>query len=187
MAQKHIDDWPSIVFSRDEESPDERYVMLSVLSMHELGRRLEGLEPRVAASLNGLPAIDRPMVALEIKAGPKLPDLFSAPDGDDFQFVQRGLTWRPEDARLDGLADAWVLTQSLHAPRWTNAAGYAMPQLTPHHAVYLVVYLATGVVQGAPLRMNVVPHEETLEIPDSVIAWPPHPLVWWTPQARGEG
>ena len=187
MAQQHVDEWPSVVFLRDEESPEDRYIVLSALSMHELRRRLEVLGQRAAASLNGLPGIDRPMVALEIKAGPKLPDLFRTPDGENLQFEQRGLTWRPEDSRLDGLPDAWVLTQSLEAPRWVGASAYAVPQLTLHHAVYLVVHLPAAVAQGALLRLNVTPHDETLEIPDTVIAWPPHPLVWWTPQAHGGG
>jgi len=185
MSQQPVDDWPSVVFSRDEDAPEDRYAVLSVLSMQELGRRLESLSQRVAASLNGLPALDRPMAALELKAGPKLPDLFRNPDGDDFLFEQHGMTWRPESSRLDGLSDAWVLTQSLQVPRWTAASGYAVPQLTQHHQVYFVVFLPTGVVQGAPLHLSVIPHDFTLEIPDTAIAWPPQPLVWWTPQTNG--
>ena len=179
MPELNQGTWPTAILAADDEAPDGRHVVLTVLSMSELARRLESLGPRVAASLNAVQVDRRPLVALEVKAGTAMPELFRSIDGSDMHFVQRGLTWCPGDSRYDGDADIYVLTQTLVMPRWVGAASYAIPPLTEHNTVYYVVTLPAQVIANEPIRLQIAPHSAEIVIPGEVLTNPPHPPLWW--------
>ena len=179
MSERNNGNWPTAIVAADDEAPDGRHVVLTVLSMSELARRLEALGARVAASLNGVQVADRPLVVLEAKAGTGMPELFRSIDGSDMHFVQRGLTWCPGDARYDGDADIYVLTQTLATPRWVGAASYAIPPLTEHNAIYYIVVLPAQVKASEPLRLRIAPYSAEIVIPGEVLTNPPHPPLWW--------
>jgi len=179
MSERNQDQWPSAILATDDDAADGGYIVLTALSMSELAHRLESLGPRVAASLNAVQVDAQPLLALELKAGPAMPELFRNIDGSDLHFVQRGLTWCPGDARFDGHADVYVLTQTLEMPRWVGAASYAIPPMTEHNAIYFVVVLPEQVVADEPLRLRVVPYPSEVVISEEVLAHPPHPPLWW--------
>ena len=185
MRQSDSPTWPSTIIAADDDAPDGRHVVLTVLSMPELVRRLEALGPRIAASTNCLQLDQQPLLALEVKAGTALPELFRNIDGGDLTFVQRGLTWRPGEARLDEGADVYVLTQTLRAPRWMGAASYAVPPLTDHNTLYYVVVLPAQIEANHMLHLHVSPHEAAIAIPPEVVTHPPHPLLWWGTPPKG--
>ena len=181
--------WPTTIIADDDrdDAPEGRHVVLTALSMAELVRRLEPLGPRIAASVNGLQYEDRPLVALEVKAGTSVPDLYRSVDGDDLTFIQGGLTWRPGDSRIDGSANVYILIQSLDTPRWVGASGYMVPPLTEHNTIFYVVVLPATVSANEPLRLRVMQSDNDLEIPPEVITHPPHPLLWWGTPPEGHG
>ena len=179
MAHAPSTRWPSTIIAADDDASTARNVVLTVLSMPELVRRLELLGLRVAASANGLQFVGRPLVALEVKASAAVPESFRGIDSDDLAFFQAGLTWRPGHARIDGTSNVFVLTQTLEAPRWMDAADSLVPPLTEHNALYYVVTLPAPVNPNQPLHLRVLSTNADLEIPPEVVAHPPHPLLWW--------
>jgi hypothetical protein len=185
MQQSDSPTWPSTIIAADDDAPEGRHVVLTAISMPELVRRLEAFGPRIAASANGLQFADRPLLALEVKAGTAVPEFFRSIDGDDLTFLQAGLTWRQGDARVDGSSNVFVLTQTLDAPRWLGASGYMIPPLTEDNALFYVVTLPTAVDAAKPLRLRVLSCDDDLDIPSEVVSHPPHPLLWWgTPPDR---
>lgn len=177
--------WPSIIIAADDDASEARHVVLTALSVPELVRRLEAFGPRIAASANGLQFEDRPLLALEVKAGTAVPEFYRSIDGDDLTFLQAGLTWRPGDARVDGSSNVFVLTQTLDAPRWLGASGFMIPPLTEDNALFYVVTLPTTLDATKQLRLRVLSCDDDLVIPPEVVSHPPHPLLWWgTPPSR---
>jgi hypothetical protein len=180
--------WPSMIIAADDDAPEGRHVVLTAIAMSELVRRLEPFGPHIAASVNGLQFADRPLLALEIKAGTSVPTFFRSIDGDDLTFLQGGLTWRPGDARVDGTSNVFILAQTLDAPRWLGASNFMVPPLTEHNTLFYVVTLPAGVDDSQPLYLRVLSAEDDLEIPPEVVSRPPHPVLWWgTPPDRNHG
>ena len=177
--------WPHAQLFTDDAEGSEHAVTLTAYPMTELRRRLEGLGDRVAASLNRLPHTERPMLAFEVSiSGPRSSRLRDV-DGGDFRVLQGGLSWRPSSLGLEEPADVYVLTQSLQAPRWAPAAGYEVPPLTPTHPVFYVMLLPTQTTADAPLEAHLGYDDASFEVTTDLIAFPPHPLLWWgTPPTR---
>ena len=172
-------DWPAVRLVPDPEDAPDAYAVLTALTMDELVIRLERMGRKVAASANGLPNVDRPMFAFELKIGPQVPAYFRDLEGEDLVFVQAGLSWKPEAFRSFGLADVWVLAQSLEGPRWLPASAISVPPVDERLTAYYVVYLPTSIATDQPLHVRARSFLEVLEVGPDLVQWPPHPLVRW--------
>lgn len=181
-------EWPTVVFAKDEEEPEERFARLTVLTMGELSRRLERLGARVAASLNRLPATDRPLLAIEATPGPALPKKFYDLDGGSFYVVQRDLVWHPDVHAREEFADAYALTQSLETPAWSAGARlYDVPPLAVVGHQYFVLQLPRQLDPRLGVTLHAGHADGKVEVPADVVTHPPHPLLWWgTPPAGFE-